>query len=252
MEKSFIKSVEDTMPSIEIIEVSKHSKANRFIVTCRVTKGFVEVGDTISLKTDGKMTLYYVDNIYLFAQQTSIVFAGEKCSLVVIPMEKSKANNVLVANQEHADVISESIMSMGILPKLNDDMKKIFQHSPSSFIENTDLSLLLEDATSDAGDKGLKAIISGGTLAKGLGIAAVLSIFVYKLYGKLEKSCIGKVGSAATECKKANVNKVISALSQQQSHCNTLSDPIQRKSCLKNVESKKKKWINKLTELSVK
>jgi len=214
------------------------AKTDTSIVIAEVIQGCISVFDYIKI---GK-NITEVINVFVNNQEVYTAVTGEVAELVIVDIghriAKSKSSSIITdsINRHIISAFSISYLEQHSLPLVNVD--KVSYNLASK--------ILTEGVIDDIKSKGLAVLKSG---AKGLGVAAILSIFAYSLYNKLNKPCLTKIGLEKLKCQKQVADRVISELSRQQALCAQLSDPNKRHDCLKKVESKKKEWIIKSTQL---
>jgi len=217
------------LPEIKVTKVDKTHGPNVYLITCEIIKGTVEINDIITAEIMGKTVNFIVKNIYINSQQTPMGIKDEIVTLVVQFINKTQLKNIGFIENKNFTVVSHTLLKSST---------KTLQES-ISIIEELDVT------------KGLSSVINAGNIAKGVSIAAVISVFAYKIYDKFSASCINKIGRSKLQCKADAYNKVINSLSQQQSQCNTLMDQLQRKKCLSKVEKVKKNYILKLKDIQL-
>jgi len=213
---------------------------NTSIVIAEVLNGCISTYDYIQINKH----ITEVLNVFVNNQQVYTAVTGEVAELVIRDIghviAKSKKTSKIIADSVNRDLIT--LQSVAYI-----NAKQLPFSKLPTISEQVTQKVLSEGVIDLAKTKGLAVLRSG---VKGLGVAAILSIFAYALYNKLNKPCLTKVGLDKIKCQKQVADRIVSELTRQQAYCNQLTDVKRRQDCLKKVETKKKEWILKSTQLA--
>jgi len=237
---------------IELYDTIKQPKG--IIYKGVVKKGVVFRDDAITFRNH----VVFIHNIFVNNQEVPLAVEGEEVELYTY--DKSLRDDI--QRNKVITVVNEGVLDLIAISglKILRDSGRISSDQYYELLECNRVRTRLRKRIHKLAEQGLinkvltsglRALISGGKLVKGLSLASALSVFAYGLYDKLNKSCLGKAGLEKLKCQKMVADRIVAELTRQQALCNSLTDPVRRKHCLSKVEDEKKKWIQKSSELAV-